>query len=211
MASTYPLLLELSRSTVLVVGAGKVATRKLGRLLETGARVRVVSPEASPEVRAWAEQGRLQLELRGAEASDLEGVRLAFLTSDRGELNEVLQQRARELGILVNRADQPGGGDFQVPGEARRGDVRVFLSTSGRSPALAKLLRQRIDEVLEEDWEGYLEVLEGVRMRLKEQGLSPSQRSDFWRQFPSPEAWQALRVGHPGEFEQEVERCVSSL
>lgn len=210
-APAYPLLVDLEGQRALVVGAGRVATRKIRRLLASGLEVRVVSPEATDEIAAWAEEEQLSLELRGAREDDLEGARLAFLTSDQPELNDRLMEAARERGILANRADQPGGGDFQVPGEARRGDVRVFLSTSGRSPALARLLRQRIEEVLEEDWEGYLEVFETLRHRLQEEEPDPARRSAFWRGFPTPEAWRALREGRSEDLEQEVRRCVSSL
>jgi siroheme synthase-like protein len=205
------MLLDLRGKKVVVVGAGRVATRKVRRLLASEAEVQVISPEVSQEILDWAEAGALQLDRRGAVPEDLEGARLVFLATDLEDLNDCLQTFAGSLGIPVNRADQPGGGDFQVPGETGKGDLRVFLSTSGRSPALAKILRLRIEELLEEDWERYLEVLEGLRMRLADQGLSPAQRSAFWRRFPSPGAWQALQDGMEAEFEQEVRRCVSSL
>jgi siroheme synthase-like protein len=207
----FPLLLDLQRELVLVVGGGRVARRKIRRLLDTGAQVKVVSPRAEAEIHHWAEQGQLTLELRGARPEDLVGVRIAFLTSNAPEVNARLQEEAERLGVWVNRADQAGGGDFQVPGEANKGDLRVFLSTSGRSPALAKLLRHRVEEVLEEGWEGLLENFEEIRRELVQRGLEPEERRRFWDCFPDEAAWKALREGCRGDWRQGVERCLSSL
>jgi siroheme synthase-like protein len=207
----YPVVLELEARAVLVAGAGRVATRKIGDLLETGVAIRVVSPAASPEIEAWAREGRLSLVRREAGTQDLEGVRLAFLATDSPPANDALEAAARERGILVNRADRPGGGDFSVPARIRRGPITVAIATGGASPRLARLLRERLEQVLDEGWGRAAEGLAAVRERVAARVEDPELRRRFWETFPGPEALAALLRGEAPTVEQEVTRCLSTL
>lgn len=210
-AGRLGVMLDLEGRQVLVVGGGPVAARKVGRLLDAGARVHLVSPVVTEDLAAAAAAGRLVWSQRGAEVGDLEGARLVFLCSDRSDLHDQLARAAEARGAWVNRADQAGGGDFAVAAEARRGPVRLLVSTGGRSPALARALRARCEEVLAEGWDLAAEALGEVRAELDARGLDPDQRRRFWRRFPDPDQLQALLAGRTDDLRAEVGRCVASL
>ncbi len=211
MNQNYPLLLNLTDRRVLVVGGGQVATRKLVRLIPTGALIKVISPAVTPEIESWAEEDRLNWHVRGAIPQDVESADLVFLASDSPPLNRMLAKAARARRIWVNECDVSGGGDFMVPGEARRGDLRLFVSTSGGSPALARQLREKLEAFLEDGWEPMLEILSTLRLELIAKNVDPAIRARFWRRFPNEAAWQALaKHGFQG-VREEARRCVSSL
>ena len=140
----YPLFLDLRGKPVLVVGAGKVALRKVRGLLESDARVTVVAPEGLAEF----EKLPVRWVRRRFRQSDLRGQVLAFAATNDRHVNRTVGQRAKMLGIPANVADAPAECDFIVPARVRRGDLQVAVSTGGRSPRLAAELRRRIERVL---------------------------------------------------------------
>lgn len=115
MTVFYPVNLDITGRTCLVVGGGRVATRKTGQLLECGARVRVVSPDASPELCRLAGEGRLEWRARPFAAADLEGAVLALAATDSPAVNEAVLTEARRRGILCNMATDPAGGISPCP------------------------------------------------------------------------------------------------
>jgi siroheme synthase-like protein len=143
----YPVFLDLQGKEVLVVGAGKVALRKVRGLLEAGARVKVVSPEAETEFRQL--EG-VEWQARRFERSDVRGKALVFAATNDREVNRAVGEEAAALGIWANVADAPEEGGFIVPSRVRRGDLQVAVSTSGRSPRIAASLRERIAALLDE-------------------------------------------------------------
>ncbi|MGC4118819.1 MAG: bifunctional precorrin-2 dehydrogenase/sirohydrochlorin ferrochelatase [Myxococcales bacterium] len=129
---------------VVVVGAGEVAERRVRALLDAGARVTLVAPEASAGLARLARQGRLGWERRRYREGDLRGAFVAFAASDDRDANRAVAAEARRRGILVNAADDPGACDFTMPAVARSGPVCVAVSTGGTSPTLAQHLRDAL-------------------------------------------------------------------
>jgi len=136
----YPVVLRLAGKRVLVVGAGRVAARKVEALVEAGAAVTVVAPAVVPELSA---RDDVTIERRPYVSDDVAGYWLVVVCTD----DEVVQQRVfddgERLGVWVNAADDPDRCAFTLPAVARRGPVIVAVSTSGASPALAQALRDR--------------------------------------------------------------------
>lgn len=147
----YPLLLDLKNRTVLVVGGGGVAERKVESLIETGAAVTVVSPEVTPALEMLADWKTIRILKRKFEESDLEGAMLVITATDDVQVQEFVAQAARARNILVNTVDQPRLCDFIVPAVVRRGDIVLAISTSGKSPALAAALRTQLEEHITEN------------------------------------------------------------
>jgi len=151
-ASTYPIVLAGADALVaVVVGGGRVAERKIRQLIEGHARVRLVSPEAGPELRALAEAGSIAWDARPYRCGDLAGATLAFAATDQRAVNHAVASEARERGILCNVADVPGDGTFIVPAVLRTSTVMVAVSTYGRDPARAAAVRDRIALWLERE------------------------------------------------------------
>lgn len=148
----YPVFLDLRGREVLVVGAGKVALRKVQGLVEAGAAVTVVSPAMLPEFEALP----VRLIRRRFRRPDVKEQALVFAATDRREVNQVVGAVAVEKGIPVNVADAPEECRFLVPSRIRQGNVQIAISTSGRNPRLAVALRKRIEAAIapsEEDQE----------------------------------------------------------
>lgn len=141
----YPVVLDLRGVDVLVVGAGRIAARKVAGLVAAGARVRVVAPEVSA---ALDRAAVVELRLRRYEPSDLDGVRLVMVATGDPEVDAAVAADATAAGLWVNAADRPEHCSFILPAIARNGPLSIAVSTGGASPALARRLRDRAAELL---------------------------------------------------------------
>lgn len=147
-ALDYPVCLRLHGKRVLLIGAGNIAEGRALQLLETGARVRMIAPQATATLRSLAAQGQLELLERPYAPGDLPGFALVFVATDDRRVSEAVAEEARALGIWLNAADEPDLCDFTIPSIGRRGAITVAVSTQGQSPALARHLRQKLTEQL---------------------------------------------------------------
>ena len=146
MTSLFPMFMKLEGRQCLVVGAGQVGESKIGGLLETGARIRVVSVDATLDVREWARTGKIELELRAFTNDDLHGAFLVVVATSSRTLNERIYHEAQRLGVLCNVVDVPDLCDFFYPSVVRRGDLQIAVSTAGQSPSLAQKIRQQLEK-----------------------------------------------------------------
>jgi cobalt-precorrin 5A hydrolase/precorrin-3B C17-methyltransferase len=147
--SSYPIVLtNLHGARVVVVGGGAVGERKVRGLLAAGAAVRLISPAATPELRALAASSAIEWEARPYRPGDLAGARLVFTATDRRAVNAEVAAAAAALGLLCNVADDPLAGSFHLPAVHRAPGLVVAVSTEGASPARAKRLRDQIADWL---------------------------------------------------------------
>lgn len=128
----------------MVVGAGRIAARKIEALLEAGAVVNVVSPDLGAEVRAWGDEGRVSIEERSFVPSDLDGAWLATAATADPAVNRAVFEAGEERRVWVNAADDPAHCSFTLMSVVRQGDLTVAIGTGGRSPALATYLKDRL-------------------------------------------------------------------
>ena len=143
--ATYPItLINLRGALMVVVGGGTVGERKLRGLLASGAAVRLISPVATPALRALADSGAIGWHARPYQAGDLAGARLVFAATDQRAVNDQVAQDAAALGLLCNVADDPRAGTFHLPAVHREPGLLVAVSTAGASPSRAKQLRDQI-------------------------------------------------------------------
>ena len=162
----YPIFLDLSGRRCVVVGGGEVASRKARKLLQARAEVVVISPEISPELESVA----VEVNRRPYEEGDLEGAYLAFAATDSREVNAAVAREAKERGIPANVADRPSEGDFALPSTLRRGRLQVAVSTGGASPALARRIKDELEESFGPEWAGLVEELQAARRNGKDAG-----------------------------------------
>src|SRR5712692_5160806 len=163
----FAAFLDLVRKKVVVVGGGKVATTKVRALLPCQpAPLVVVAPEVSAFIRRAAEAGRVQWRQREYAADDLQEATLAFGATDDRVLNARVAANARRLGVAVLAVDDVPNCDFIAPALVRRGDVTIAISTGGRSPAMARRTRERLERALPGSWGDLLEVAAAARERL---------------------------------------------
>lgn len=156
----YPVNLELSGEPVLVVGGGPVAARKVAGLRSADARVTVVSPTAVREISADPDVRWLA---RPYQRGEVSAYRLAVTATDDPDVNAAVKADSDRANVFVNSADDPSNCSFTLPAVARRGDLQITVSTGGRSPGLARWLRQRIEGQLDEGYDGLLNLLAETR------------------------------------------------
>jgi uroporphyrin-III C-methyltransferase len=149
--SLLPIFLNLDGRPGLIIGAGTVALDKIGSLLRTGLRLRVVAPHARPEIGALAADGKLDWIQRSFEPSDLDGNFLVIAATDSPSVNAAVYRAALERNILCNSVDDIPNCDFFFGSVVSRGDLQIAISTAGESPAFAQRLRREIDEQLSAD------------------------------------------------------------
>ena len=142
----YPLFLDLTGQPVVVIGAGKIAARKIRSLLAAGARITVISPQASrlPKAVRWLR--------RRYRRGDLAGARLVVAATDDRQVNELVCAEAKRRRQFINCVAPPTAGNFIVPAVARRGSLAIAISTDGLSPSLAKRLRRDLERILRNDY-----------------------------------------------------------
>jgi precorrin-2 dehydrogenase / sirohydrochlorin ferrochelatase len=144
----YPLFLNLTGEKAVVIGAGRVAERKIRSLLKAGAEVTMISPDATAVLRRFARTRKVRWLQRCYRAGDLRGARLVIAATDDETVNQHVCAEAKRRRLLVNCAASPDAGNFIVPSVVRRGNLTVAISTGGASPALAKLLRRELEQTL---------------------------------------------------------------
>jgi precorrin-2 dehydrogenase/sirohydrochlorin ferrochelatase len=171
----YPVFLDIRGKRCLVVGGGEVATRKMETLLRGGARVEVLTKTLSGFIREKVLSGEVAHAGQEYSKETLKGMTLVFVATDDGDLNQRVARDARELGISVNVADKPEFCDFILPALITRGDLMIAISTSGKSPALAKKLRQDLEAYLGAGYGPLINLLGKVRTRLLLEGRPPEE------------------------------------
>ena len=146
--SLFPVFLKLGRRTVVVVGAGTIAERKVESLLESGAHVRLVAPEATPELERLAGDGRLQWMARGFDESDLDGAWLVVSATGDAETQRRVSAEAEARRVFVLAVDDPPNASAYSGAVVRRFPFLVAISSSGAAPALTRVVREIIEQVL---------------------------------------------------------------
>ena len=176
----YPLLLNIQGKKCLVVGGGEVALRKAQMLVEYGAIVEIVSPSLCPGLKELEKDGAVRAVLKDYGPGDLDDALLVVAATDDAGINEKVAAEARKTGILVNVADKPDISDFIVPSYFRHGDIIVAVSTSGKSPALARKIRGELERDLKAEYEQLAVIANEVRTELKQRGITVS--GDDWQE-----------------------------
>jgi precorrin-2 dehydrogenase / sirohydrochlorin ferrochelatase len=188
MSSLFPMFVKLEGKRCLVVGAGKVGEPKIGGLIDTGACVRVIALEASETVHAWAQAGKITLEVRAFAETDLDGTFLAVVATASRALNGSIYREAQERGVLCNVVDDPEYCDFYYPAVVRRGDLQIAISTNGQSPSLSQKLRQQLERQFGPGYAQWVAELGETRRLVLASDLDRQRKSELLHSLASREA-----------------------
>lgn len=167
----YPAFLKLTGRKVLLVGGGRVAAGKLHGLLSEGARVTVVAPEIRPEL----QMPGVVFERRAFDEHDLDDAWYVVAAAPP-EVNRQVLEAAQPRRIFVNAVDDPAHATAYAGGVVRRSGVTIAISTDGRAPALAGLLREALDAWLPTDLDEWMSVANDMRQIWKRDGVPMEQR-----------------------------------
>jgi precorrin-2 dehydrogenase/sirohydrochlorin ferrochelatase len=197
VTSLFPMFVKLAGRRCLVVGAGKVGEPKIGALIDTGARIRVVAIDASPAVREWAREGKIEVELRPFSADDLAGIFFTVVATASSSLNESIYREAQRRGVLCNVVDVPEYCDFFYPAVVRRGDLQIAISTAGRSPSLAQKLRQQLEKQFGPGYAAWVAELGETRKLILASDLDKERKLELLHSLASREAVEAALEDAP--------------
>lgn len=170
MNTLYPIFLKTENFRILIVGGGFVGTEKVRFLLKNSpdAKVTLVAKEISEEIRENAARyAALVLREKAFEDRDLEGMQLVIAGTADKELNREIYEAAKHRGILVNVADTPELCDFYLGSIVTKGDLKLAISTNGKSPTLSKRLREFFEDVLPDEIDELAHRLQEYRHTLK--------------------------------------------
>lgn len=176
----YPVSLDILKKPCLVVGAGAVAARKAATLVSCGAKVRVVGPEAAPEILAMAQREELRYEKRAYQESDLDGAFLVIAATDDEAVNDAVSRQASARNMLVNVADQPKRCNFVLPAVVDRDGLVVTVSTEGKSPAMARRIRQDLECRFGPEYGPFLSLMAAIRGRLLAAAHAPEEHKGLF-------------------------------
>jgi precorrin-2 dehydrogenase / sirohydrochlorin ferrochelatase len=187
------MFLKLEGRRCLVVGAGTIAEGKIGGLIAVDAVIRVVAPQATPQVQTWAGEGRIDWERRGFQPSDLQGAFLVIASTSSTALHEEIFAEARRLGVLCNVVDVPHLCDFFYPAVVRRGSLQIAISTAGESPALSQRLRKELEKQFGPEYEAWVAAIGEARAELATRNLSVEDRKEILHELASREFYEKFR------------------
>ena len=176
----YPVFLNVKGKKCVVVGGGQVALRKIKVLVEHGADVEVISPDLCLELAKLAESGEIRALVREYQAGDLKNAFVAIAATDSSRINRRVVTEARERAVLVNVVDDAEHSDFIVPSYFRRGEVTVVVSTGGKSPALARKIRSRLEKEIGDEYALLAHLIAETRAEVRQRKIKID--GDGWQE-----------------------------
>jgi len=204
----YPIALKMEGRLALVVGGGVVARRKVESLIECGARVRVVAPEAEPALAEMADAGGIELRRRPYEPGDLEGAFIAIAATDAPAVNTRVAADARARGVLVNSVDKPEECDFIATAVVRRGDLLISIFTGGSSPALSKRIREQVEALIGPEYGDLVALLGKLRPEVMAARATERERTEVWRRILDSDVPALVRAGRVADAEARAREMV---
>src|SRR5690606_5487566 len=170
MNNLFPIYVKLHQIKMLLVGAGNVGLEKLEAILANSpaAKIHIVATEVSPEVHALVkEKLNIQVSERAFDESDVENVDLIMLATNNTRLNAQIRRIASKHHILLNIADKPALCDFYLGSVVQKDNLKIGISTNGKSPTMAKRLKEFLYDLLPEEIDETLELMGQLRDNLK--------------------------------------------
>ena len=206
MTTYYPVFLNLKGRRCIVIGGGQIAEGKILKLIDSGANIIVISPDATPAIRHAADTGDIELNGRKYEPGDLKGAFLVIAATNDRLVNQDIFEEAESLGVLLNAVDDPARCSFIAPSILERGPVTLAISTGGASPALARKLRETLADSPALDWADATGVLSKARQIIKkEQAAVDPQR---WQCCMNTEL---LALARSGREDEALEKLIGGL
>ena len=193
MPRYYPVFLNLEGKRAVIICGGREAERKIPPLLACGAQVTLISPTLTPQLEDLARDGAVTVCRRTYTPGDMKGAYLAIVGTEDVGINHEAASEARREGVLVNTVDDIPYCDFAAPAVVQQGDLTVAISTNGKSPAMARRMREELESYLTPDYADLLNVMAKVRITLLRQRIRP--RPDRWQEHIDAELRDLIKQG----------------
>ena len=197
MPTFYPVFLNLTGRRCVIIGGGQIAEGKISKLLDSGAKIIVISPDATQGIRGFAERGQIEFDLRKYQEGDLQGAFLVIAATNDRVVNQEIFEEAEKQGILLNAVDDMPRCSFIAPSIVEKGPVTVAISTGGASPALARKLRENMEVSSALDWADATGVLSKARQIIKDKQIAVDPQR--WQCCMTDELLTMIQAGHEYE------------
>ena len=195
----YPIFIDVEDREVVIVGGGAVCARKAETMMRYGANVTVVSPEFTAEIVAWAKEGRIRIKRKEYEDTDLDGASIVIASTDDQCVNGRVARDSRRRRIPVNVVDVTHLCEFIVPAIVERGSIQLAVSTGGKSPALARTLKEELQKFLGPEYPELNDLLGSLRADAKRVLPTDADRKRFFDGILARGVLQMLRDGRREE------------
>ena len=159
----YPIFLDIENRDVVIIGGGVVCERKAETMLKYGARVTIVAPEFTAAIDTWAREGKLSLRRKTYDAYDLEGATIVIASTDSESVNQRIAADCRRRKIPVNVVDVTPLCEFIVPAIVEAGNIQIAVSTGGKSPAIARTLKEDLQRAIGPEYSDVNDILGSLR------------------------------------------------
>lgn len=209
MNTLYPIFVKLRGKKCIVVGGGMVASRKVKKLLEARADVTVISPRVTEELEEHASRKDVHVIRRQYRNGDLENAFLVIGATDSKKINESIAKYAKKKKILFNIVDAPSMCDFFVPSIYTQGDLKIAVSTNGKSPAVARKIREELALLYGAAVASILRDLGSVRKKLASGATNFRKRTEILSRIVQTHTLFSLnggRRGDLGKLREEIKR-----
>ncbi|WDH81824.1 precorrin-2 dehydrogenase/sirohydrochlorin ferrochelatase family protein [Paenibacillus urinalis] len=190
-----PIWLDCSGRTVIVIGGGPVAERKVSGLLNSGANITIISPTMTERLLQLAQHSEVSWIQRPYRQGDLRGAFLVYTATNHADINQQVVKEAKETGALVNSADEPRSGDFITPSVVRRGRMSIAVSASGSSPGAVARIAKQLDQQYGDEYRVYFDFLHQIRQTILSRIEDPSKRRHLLKKVLELDILDEIREG----------------
>lgn len=204
----YPVGLNIRGKKCMVIGAGRIAQRKVKRLLGYGARVSVISPESTLALKKLAKERKISLKSKSVKLKDLKGAYLVISATENGKVNSLIYSYCRKKNILFNVVDSPKQCTFILPSVLTRGNLNISISTGGISPALSKKLRQDLEKMFGNEYAKFLSIMKTLRPKVIKEIKDPKTRKAFFKKAVDLGLLNILKRNKGSKAKQRLQRLL---
>lgn len=208
MNTYYPVYIQLRDQPCVVIGGGKIAEGKVEGLLAVQAKVTVIAPDLTLHLQHLAEQKQIIYISRKYQSGDLTGAFMVICATDQTEINHQVWQEASANHQLVNVVDDTPRCNFIAPSILRKGDLTIAISTSGKAPALAVRLKERLQREIGPEYERFLELAGKLREPLAQHVPDFETRKALWYELVDSEILDALARGDESSAREIISQVV---
>jgi siroheme synthase-like protein len=191
----YPIYLDIENRSVVIIGGGNVCARKAETMMKYGASVTVVSPEFTAEIEKWAGEGCLRTRRKKYDASDLDGANIVIASTDDESTNTQIAADCRQRRIPVNVVDVTHLCEFIVPAIIDKGSIQIAVSTGGKSPVIARTLKEDLNRLIGPEYDEVNQVLGSLREGAKKVLPTDADRKRFFDGIVAQGILDLLREG----------------
>lgn len=210
MQNLYPVCINLSDKKCLVVGGGHVAERKVKNLIEAQARVFVVSPVLTEWLEQAAHDKKITAVRRNYTTTDLEDAFLVVGATDSHRVNERVSVDCQDRNILVNIVDNPAGCNFIVPAVVRQGALSISVSTDGKSPMLARRIKEKLENEYGPEYQEFLELMGSIREYLLDSVAERDKRKDAFQELVDSDIIDLLKNGQRDKVKERINNVLGN-